>query len=438
MEFLLKVLEMRRLIFLGMPYLAWYASAIEYDLGSITALLRYLRSWLDSGINPRPDSPLVKEIDIEDTDSLCKLPYFPKHYLTRVHTSDFFEVTNFFKELNPDISRAYAYGNLIEVCIDPEKTEEYLGFIRKPDKFLDKLLFQPGKRKSREIFSIYVSPEILGKREGTIFTAYVTCYAGIILTDQSDEFLSLKNDFRLRCLEVEDIAIGRGDSTNFVDDFFRKDLWLDLLPVNPILILVKDHPHYKTLQTAYSLLGLLIYGGELYNLTQYLMDLATILTLAKREIRHEIFMKTGRINLNPLKLFGVRQLRYIERLYLDFKDEAEYILEFGSKESELVFHTYGIPYFNGMSELYGLFDICLGILPKIRGKERETEEDLSKKMFGHIYSQIKGLQEILLNIEENLEKDLADATTRVSINVAIAALIATMVISTLSLLLQVI
>lgn len=429
---------MCRLIFLGMPYLAWYASAIKYDLGSITALLRHLRSWLDSGINPRSDSPLVKEIDIEDTNSLCKLPYFPKHYLTRVHTSGFFEVTEFFNGLNPDISRAYAYGNLIEVSIDPGKTEEYLRFIENPDKFFHNLLLQPGKRKSSEMFSIYVSPEILGKRESAIFTAYVTCYAGIILTDQSDEFLSLKNDFRLRCLEVEDIAIGRGDSTNFVDDFFRKDLWLDLLPVNPILILVKDHPHYETLQTAYSLLGLLIYGGELYNLTQYLIDFATILTLAKREIRHEIFMKTGRINLNPLKLFGVSQLRYIERLYLDFKDEAEYILEFGRKESELIFHTYGIPYFSGMSELYDLFDSCLGILPKIREKDHETKEDLNEKMFRYIYSQIKVLQEILLNMEDNLGKDLADATTRVSINVATAALIATMAVSILSFLLQLI
>ena len=87
---------MSKLIFLAMPYLELYASTIRSDFKSITALLRHLRSWLDAGVNPRQDSSLIKEIDIENSDSICKLPYFPRHYLTRIHASGFYEVTEFF------------------------------------------------------------------------------------------------------------------------------------------------------------------------------------------------------------------------------------------------------------------------------------------------------------------------------------------------------
>ncbi len=423
---------MSDLTFLATPLVYLPASSIRHDFRSLVSLLRLLTRWLDLGITPRPDSVDLRKVSIHDAQSICKLPYFPRHYLSLLHGSEIIDISELFKSMKPEISYAYAYGDLLEVSYKNVQIEDFSEFLSSPDSFFRDFLLHSSENKA-SLFRLYIDQEILENKEDAVFTVVFTSYIALLFANDVEEFRKLKESLKLRELISGKIAIGAGDSTEFLNGPFQ---YINHLPINPILILLEDKPDYKSVQTINTLLGSLICGGELYNLVQLIEDLATILSLSKPMIRHEIFSKVGRIRLNPFtdlfELYGLKPLRRMERNYVEFKNTYQYIIDYSGIESELVYRTYGISYFEGLITLHDLFHNHIKYLSRLITVPKVSPKDIRNETEEYINSRVKELQEILTNLDEVIEKILLDARTVVQINLAIMTLMASVIISILS------
>lgn len=412
-----------------LPYLP--ASSIRYDFKSLVSLLQLLTQWLDLGIMPKADSETSQKVNLRNTQSICKLPYFPRGYIN-LHGSEIIDISKLCKHVRPEISNAYAYGDLLEISYKNVKIKDFLPFLNEPDLFFTDI-FLHNSKSAASLFKLYVDKEVLEDKQQKIFTVFFTSYLALLFTGNVNEFEKLKKTLKLRELVTSKIAIGVNNSTNFLNGPFR---YINDLPINPILVLVEDDPDYKSVQTMNVLLGSLICGGELYNLVQLIEGLATILSLSKFTVRHEIFSKVGKIRLNlfsdVVELYGLKPLKQMERNYIDFKDNCQYIMDYGGIESELTFRTYGFSYFEGIITLCDLFHSYIRDISKLISAPKFLPKDFHHENIKYINHRIEELQKILVNLDEMIEKLLADARTTVQINLAIMALIVNIIISILS------
>lgn len=336
---------------------------------------------------------------------------------------------------------SFAFGNVIGLSIPNASSDTVAKAIQhcrhQNFEFWMKELL--GENLVSSVYEAYVDSRSLRNDEFGFplgISMILTSFLCMILCsdDEFNEFVERSSDFDLRRLPNADVLVGKESATNFVDPHFQG------ISINPIIIRVQSGPSvdHRHIDAINSILNTVIAVGELYNLYAVAMDLVVMIGVAMPEVNEELSRLTRSRNpLDPkyvMGLFGTRELHHYHSLFAkSLGGPIRNIRLYRTESARVLWEQEGIYHYNVVGELLELLEaysihVYTFLQPTLKPK---WIDELRLAFYGQ-GGLFDTLKEPVNNVTETILRSLNHARTALSLNVAVAALVWTVITAVFS------